>query len=237
MALRTVRVVDRLPPVLTMVGPPTVRHECASGTYVDQRATAFDVCYRDLSSSVSTTGWVNAWVRGSYSLTYNVEDSSRLKATPLTRTVEVVDTQPPTIEYHEVIVSPADQVLRGFSLADCVTANDTCDGFAPANNGTILSIYSDEPEDAPGDGDGGTLGDIVITGRSSFQVRAERQSGGDGRVYGVAFELKDRTGNTRTGLCQIRVPATEGVPANDNGAGAGYTVTAPPSEPLASAEP
>jgi hypothetical protein len=237
MALRTVHVVDRLPPVLTMVGQSTVRHECASGNYVDQRATAFDECYLDLSASVSTTGSVNAWVRGSYSLTYNVEDSSRLKATPLTRTVEVVDTQAPTIEYREVIVSPADQALRSFTLADCVTANDTCDGFALPNTGAILSIYSDEPEDASVDSDGNTLGDIVITGRSSFQLRAERQSGGDGRVYGVAFELKDRTGNARAGLCRIRVPATEGVPANDNGAAAGYTVTAPPSEPLASAEP
>ncbi len=237
MALRTVRVVDRLPPVLTMVGPSTVRHECASGAYVDQRATAFDACYLELSASVTTTGWVNAWARGSYSLTYNVEDSTRLRATPLTRTVEVVDTQPPTIEYREVIVSPADQALRSFSLADCVTANDTCDGFASANNGTILSIYSDEPEDAPGDSDGSTLGDIAITGRSSFQLRAERQSDGDGRVYGVTFELKDRTGNARTGLCRIRVPATEGGTANDNGAGAGYTVAPPPSEPLAHAQP
>lgn len=237
MALRTVKVVDRLPPVLTLVGPATVQHECASGTYVDQRATAFDACYLDLSASVTTTGSVNAWARGSYTLTYNVEDSTRLKATPLTRTVEVVDTQPPTIEYLELTVSPADQAMRSYSLADCVAANDTCDGYALANNGTILSIYSDEPEDAPGDSDGSTLGDIVITGQSTFQLRAERQSGGDGRVYGVAFELRDQTGNARTGLCQVRVPATEGVPANDNGAGAGYTVTAPPSEPLASAAP
>jgi hypothetical protein len=237
MALRTVKVVDRLPPTLTLVGPSTVQHECASGPYVDQPPTASDACYGDLSLSVTTTGSVNAWARGSYSLTYNVEDSARLKATPITRTVEVVDTQPPTIEYREVTVSPADQALRGFSLADCVTANDTCDGFVLANNGTILSIYSDEPEDAPVDSDGSTLGDIVITGPSTFQLRAERQSDGDGRVYGVAFELKDRTGNARTGLCRIRVPSTEDVSANDNGAGAGYTVLPPPPEPLASAGP
>jgi hypothetical protein len=237
MALRTVRVVDRLAPTLTMVGPSTVQHECASGPYVDRRPTAFDVCYGDLSSSVTTTGSVNAWGRGTYTLTYNVEDSARLKATSLTRTVQVVDTQPPAIEYTVVTLSPADQALRSFSLADCVTASDTCDGFALANDGTLLSIYSDEPEDAPGDSDGSTLGDIVITGRSSFQLRAERQSGGDGRVYGVTFELKDRTGNVRTGLCQFRVPAAEAGAANDNGAGEGYTVTAPPPDPLASAQP
>jgi hypothetical protein len=237
MALRTVRVVDRLPPTLTMVGPSTLQHECASGPYVDQRPTASDVCYGDLSLSVTTTGSVNAWARGTYALTYNVEDSARLRATPLTRTVQVVDTQPPTIEYTPLTLAPADQALRSFTLADCVTASDTCDGFALANSGTILSVYSDEPEDAPGDSDGSTLGDIVISGQSSFKLRAERQSDGDGRVYGVTFELKDRTGNVRTGLCQIRVPATESGTANDNGAGAGYTVLPPPADPLASAQP
>ncbi|MFL5350791.1 MAG: immunoglobulin-like domain-containing protein [Hyalangium sp.] len=233
MALRTVKVVDRLPPTLSLVGPATVRHECASGTYVDLSATAHDACYGDLTANVSTTGSVNAWTRGSYTLTYNVQDSTQLKATPLTRTVQVVDTQAPTFEFHDVTVSPADQTLRSFSLADCVTATDACDGYAQVNNGTILSIYSDEPEDAAGDTDGSTTGDIVITGTSTFQVRAERRGDGDGRVYGVAFELKDQTGNARTGVCRIRVPTTDGGTAADSGAGAGYTVTAP--APLASA--
>jgi hypothetical protein len=226
-ALRTVKVVDRLPPTLSMVGPVTVQHECASGSYQDTPATATDACYGDLSLSVTTAGSVSAWTRGSYILTYNVQDSTLLKATPLTRTVQVTDTQAPTLEYRDVSVSPADQTLRSFSLADCVTANDTCDGYALANNGTILSIYSDEPEDAPGDSDGSTVEDIVITGKSTFKLRAERQGGGDGRVYGVAFELKDQTGNTRAGLCRIRIPLTEAGTANDSGAGAGYTVMAP----------
>jgi hypothetical protein len=233
MALRTVKVVDRLPPVLSLVGPATVQHECASGPYADAGATARDACYGDLTSSISTSGSVNAWTRGSYTLTYNVQDSTLLKATPLTRTVKVVDTQAPAVELRDITLAPADQALHSYSLADCVTATDACDGSAPANNGTILSISSDEPEDAAGDTDGSTTGDIVITGKSSFQVRAERRSDGDGRVYGVAFELKDQTGNARRGLCRVRVPATDGGVATDSGAGSGYTVTAP--APLASA--
>lgn len=227
MALRTVKVVDRLPPTLSLVGDAIVQHECASGAYVDRGATASDACYGDLTANVSTTGSVNAWTRGSYTLTYNVQDSTLLKATPLTRTVQVVDTQAPTFDFHDVTVSPADQTMRSYSLSDCVTAADACDGYALINNGTILSIYSDEPEDAAGDTDGSTTGDIVITGKSTFQVRAERRGDGDGRVYGVTFELKDQTGNARTGVCRIRVPTTDGGAAADSGAGAGYTVTAP----------
>ncbi len=232
MALRSVKVVDSLPPTLSLVGPATVQHECASGSYVDPGATAHDACYGDLTANISTTGSVNAWGRGSYTLTYNVQDSTLLKATPLTRTVQVVDTTPPTFDFHDVTVSPADSTMHSFSLADCVTATDACDGYALANNGTILSIYSDEPEDAAADSDGSTTGDIVITGTSTFQVRAERQSDGDGRVYGVTFELKDQTGNARTGLCRISVPTVDGGTATDSGAAAGYTVVAP--APLAS---
>jgi hypothetical protein len=234
MALRTVKVVDRLPPTLSLVGASTVQHECASGPYVDQGATARDACYGDLSRSVTTTGTVNAWARGSYTLTYNVQDSTLLKATPITRTVQVVDTQAPTIEYRDVTLASTDHTLRSFSLADCMTAGDTCDGYALANNGTILSIYSDEPEDVQGDSDGNTQEDIVITGLSTFKVRAERQREGDGRVYGVAFELKDKTGNVRSGLCRIRVPVNDAATANDSGASSGYTVVAPPPSPLAS---
>lgn len=235
MALRTVKVQDTRPPTLALVGAPVVQHECASGPYVDAGATAADACYGNLTQSVATSGSVNAWSRGSYTLTYNVQDSTLLRATPLTRTVQVVDTQAPSIEYREVTLSPADQALRSFSLADCVTASDACDGYALVNNGLIRSIYSDEPEDAAGSSDGSTSGDIVITGRSTFQVRAERQSDGDGRVYGVAFELRDQTGNVRSGVCRIRVPASSLGTATDSGPSTGYTVFAPPPETLASA--
>jgi hypothetical protein len=206
-----------------------MQHECASGIFEDPGATAADACYGNLTPSITRVGSVNAWALGTYPITYNVQDSALLKATSITRTVQVVDTQGPTLEYRQVAVRPADQTMRSFTLADCATANDSCDGWANVNNGTILSIYSDEPEDAPDGSDGSTGQDIVITGRSSFQLRAERREGGNGRVYGVRFELKDITGNSRGGLCRIVVPAGELSTADDNGAEAGYTVTAPPA--------
>ncbi|WP_224368858.1 immunoglobulin-like domain-containing protein [Hyalangium versicolor] len=227
MALRTVKVVDRLPPTITLVGSSVVQHECASGSFVDPGATAKDVCYGDLTLSINKTGSVNAWTRGSYAITYNVQDSTLLKAPSVTRTVQVVDTVPPTVDCRENIVWPADQSMKSFSLADCVTATDACDGYAIPNNGTILSISSDEPEDVAGDSDGSTTGDIVITGKSTFSVRAERRSDGDGRVYAVTFVLKDQSGNARTGQCKIRVPVADGGLASDSGSSAGYSVQAP----------
>ena len=227
-ALRTVKVLDRLAPTLTLVGAQVVQHECASGVFIDPYATAADVCYGNITPSIKRTGWVNAWAVGTYPLTYNVQDSALHAAPSITRTVHVVDTQGPTLEYRTVAATPADHTMRNFTLSDCVTANDSCDGWANANNGTILSIYSDEPEDAPDDSDGSTAQDVVITGKSTFQLRAERRANGNGRVYGVRFELKDLTGNTRPGLCRINVPAADMNTAEDNGADAGYTVSAPP---------
>jgi streptogramin lyase len=228
-ALRTVKVSDRLPPTLTLVGPAVMQHECASGIFEDPYATASDACFGNLTSSIQRQGFVNAWTLGTYALTYNVQDSALHSAPSVTRSVHVVDTQGPTFEYRQLAATPADQTMRGFSLSDCVTANDSCDGWANVNNGTILSIYSDEPEDAPDSSDGSTAQDIVITGRNTFQLRAERQEGGNGRVYGVRFSLKDLSGNSRVGLCRISVPGAEVSVAQDNGEAAGYTVTAPPS--------
>ncbi|SEU16475.1 immunoglobulin-like domain-containing protein [Stigmatella erecta] len=232
-ATRTVEVVDRLPPTLTLKGPAALHHECASGSYVDPGATASDVCYGELSSSVVIDHNVNAWVPATYQVTLNVQDGTGLKAPTLTRTVTVADTQAPVLEYRQVVLSPANHGMHTLSLDNCATANDRCDGWADINTGSIVSIYSDEPEEAPGDGDGATLQDIVITGKNTFSVRAESQSGGNGRVYGVNFTLKDRTGNTREGLCKIQVPA-EGSTAVDNGPGSGYTVQASTTASLAS---
>jgi hypothetical protein len=226
-AVRTVKVEDTLPPTISLVGEAVVQHECASGNYNDPGATASDACYGDLTSSIAKSGWVNAWARGSYTLTYNVQDGTPNKATPVTRTVQVVDTQAPTLEYHDITLTPADAALHGYSLADCVTANDTCDGYANANSGTILAISSDEPEDADGDVDGSTTGDVVITGASTFQVRAERRSDGDGRVYSVLFQLKDQSGNVRTGTCHVSVPLNDTTVARDSGTSAGYTAVVP----------
>lgn len=111
------------------------------------------------------------------------------------------------------------------SLADCV--RDLCEEDLDVDAlGQILSIYSDEPENATGDGN--TLEDIVILSSSSFMVRAERRGGGDGRVYGVTFEISDSAGNVAVDTCLIGVPHDQsGQPPIDSGVAAGYTVDAP----------
>ncbi len=74
-------------------------------------------------------------------------------------------------------------------------------------------------------GDGRTLEDIVILDNSSFLLRAERQGRGNGRVYGVTFEVTDPAGNTTEHMCFFGVPHDQrGLAPIDDGPDAGYTV-------------
>ncbi len=143
---------------------------------------------------------------------------------------------PPIIEVAPLITLwPPNHHYRAFTLADCVAdVASPCGGVIDVNAaGRILSIYSDEPEDAKGTGDGATLDDIVILGSTSFLLRAERAGGargrgyqpGNGRVYGVEFTVSDVAGNTSTATCKFGVPHDQsGAPPVDDGPEAGYIV-------------
>jgi hypothetical protein len=102
---------------------------------------------------------------------------------------------------------PPDHRYVDFTLADCITGQvvDQCDGtLSISSAGQILSISSNEPENTKGDGN--TCADMVITGPSSFKLRAERSGAGEGRVYTVGFTVSDDDGNAATKTCAFQVP-------------------------------
>jgi hypothetical protein len=219
-----VTVRDCEPPAIACPSPVTM--ECvAGGSVVDMApATASDNC---AVASVTDPPRAN-YPLGTTPVPYTAVDSAGLSAS-CTSSVTVRDSQPPTITTSKVTLWPPNHKLQPFKLSICATVVDSCQGTIDVNAaGTITAIYSDEPEDVNGQGDGHTKGDIVITGRSSFELRSERQGGGNGRVYGVTFQVADASGNVSTGKCQFVVPHDQsGRPAVDDGPGAGYTVTAP----------
>ena len=65
--------------------------------YNDAGATALDDQDGNLTASITSTGSVNTSATGSYIITYNVTDLGGMSATPVMRTVSVVDTTPPVI--------------------------------------------------------------------------------------------------------------------------------------------
>ncbi len=128
---RTVRVVplpDTTPPIITLVGDPTVTIEVGS-VYVDAGANATDNIDGDLTGQVSVSGSVDTMTVGDYTLSYNVMDTAGNPAATVTRTVRVVplpDTTPPIIT---LVGDPTVTIEVGSVYVDAgANATDNIDG-------------------------------------------------------------------------------------------------------------
>jgi len=91
---RTVNVVDRIAPVITLNGDANITHE-AGFVYVDANASWMDAV--DGSGVLVAAGEVNVSIPGTYTLSYNFTDAAGNVAQTVTRTVNVVDTIAPVI--------------------------------------------------------------------------------------------------------------------------------------------
>ena len=220
---RTVNVVDTIAPTITLNGANPMTVECHTG-FTDPGATASDGCAGDLTSAITVGGSVNANVVGTYTLTYSVSDGSHTTTT--TRTVKVVDTTPPVITLNGQTPSmwPPNHKYQTFRVTDFVASvTDSCGTSLGVGSVVISKVTSDELENSGGDGN--TLNDIVIAADCrSVQLRAEREGGGNGRVYTITFRVADASGNTTTATARVTVPKSQGSgPAIDDGPH--YTVT------------
>ncbi|HOS02158.1 MAG TPA: DUF5011 domain-containing protein [Candidatus Hydrogenedentes bacterium] len=88
-AKRTIKVVDKVKPVITMLGAtPVTLH--VGQAYIDAGATALDNYDGDITDKIVATSTVNTAVVGTYTVKYSVKDASNNAATTLTRTVKVI---------------------------------------------------------------------------------------------------------------------------------------------------
>ncbi|MDX1546052.1 MAG: T9SS type A sorting domain-containing protein, partial [Rhodothermales bacterium] len=119
---------------------------------------------------------------------------------------------PPNHKYQSVFIEDIVTEVTGASLGDVY----------------IVEVASDEPEN--GDGDGNTMNDIVVVDCQTVDLRAERQGGGNGRVYTITLAAEDEAGNVGTAQFPVWVPKSKKTDAVDDGPA--YTVasgcTAPP---------
>lgn len=95
-ATATLTSLANTPPLITRTGSGSITVEAGS-IYTDAGATALDDQDGNLTASITSTGSVNTTATGSYIITYHVTDLGGLSATPVTRTITVVDTTPPVI--------------------------------------------------------------------------------------------------------------------------------------------
>lgn len=125
--------VDLEPPVLTLLGATPVTVQCGAA-YVDAGATAVDDVDGDITHRIARTitfggdvvASVNTGVLGTYTITYEVSDNAGQAATPVTRTVDVVDTTAPVITLN----GAAALLLEcGATYTEAgASATDGCDG-------------------------------------------------------------------------------------------------------------
>ena len=130
-AYRTIYVLlaDTTPPVITLLGDNPMALELGS-SYAEPGATALDDRDGDLSANITVTGTVNANTPGSYTLSYDVSDTTG-NSTTVTRTINVSDTTIPIIT---LTGSNAITLEKGDSFTDPgATANDNTDGDITAN--------------------------------------------------------------------------------------------------------
>ncbi|MBA1329969.1 hyalin, partial [Candidatus Endoriftia persephone str. Guaymas] len=122
---RAVNVVDQTAPVITLLGCDPMSVE-GGATFSDPGATASDSFEGDLSAGIVISGSVDSAVLGSYTLTYNVSDSTGNAATAVTRRVNVVDQTAPVIT---LIGANPLEVALGSSFTDPgASASDAVDG-------------------------------------------------------------------------------------------------------------
>ena len=211
----TVSVVDKTPP--TIHCPPNQVVECngGNGTVSYAPPTASDNC--SVASLGCTPPSGTALPPGPHDVTCSATDGAGNPAMCVF-SVEVRDTAGPVVTTNPTPIEiwPPNHKYQRVRLADCVTkVVDGLPGHARhRQRRQITRVTSDEVEDdklgGANSGDGNTCDDIVITGDTSVDVRAERMGDGSGRVYTIYFDVRDGQGNTTTRAAGESVPHDQG---------------------------
>ena len=152
------------------------------------------------------TGWSGACT-GTTTCTVSMDQARAVTATFTTRVSG--DTDPPVISCKATpdVLWPQDHKLQDISVR--VTLSDAGSGAA---NFTLLSVTSNQPANAAGDGNtsadivGWTIGTPDVKG----QLRAERQGTEADRVYTLTYRGFDVAGNSTTTSCTVTVPHDQG---------------------------
>ncbi|MCA1802086.1 MAG: S8 family serine peptidase [Rhodothermaceae bacterium] len=226
---------DTTPPEVTLLGDDPVTLECGVDDYVEFGATISDICDPNPGLVIDASE-VDTHTAGDYEVDYTGTDASTNSVTEK-RTVNVVDTTPPTITVNSdpmVLWSPKHD-YRTLTLADLdIEVGDFCDKTLTPEDVVIVSVTSDEPEN--GEEDGNTIDDMVIGGScNTVQLRAERDGTSNGRVYTLRLELMDASGNVGWTNYEVHVPVSQRPGSMAIADAPVYTVSAEACEPVLAA--
>ena len=121
----TITIADQSAPIIALIGSGPITIECHSTSAIPG-ATATDDCDGDLTSQIVVGGDLDRNVPGSYTVTYDVSDSSGNAATQMQRIVNVVDTTPPSITCPANITTTCTG-NGGATVTYSASTSDVCD--------------------------------------------------------------------------------------------------------------
>lgn len=124
-------------------------------------------------------------------------------------TITIEDTTPPVVMVHvnPNVLWPPNHKMRDIEVR--LAIDEACD---PEPTVELVSVTSNEPANDIGDGntEPDIMGAEIGTEDYSFQLRAERQGPGTGRIYTVVYRVTDASGNVGEGEATITVPHDQG---------------------------
>ena len=213
-----VTVVDTTPPEIACPGELILEAAVeGNGALYAQwlaAATATDVCDADVDITCDGPALGELPIEGIAGagtlVTWTATDDSG-NASSCAAIVRRLDTMPPDIG---VTVTPCELWPPNHKMAEIEAIVEVSDTVDPAPAIVLVSVTSNEPEDATGDGDGHTEMDIegadLGTADLLFLVRAERAAVEEGRIYTVVYCAIDFCGNEATAEATVVVPHDRG---------------------------
>jgi hypothetical protein len=143
---------------------------------------------------------------GATTIAYSAKDNAGNVEVEKTLVVRI-DKTAPTVS---CTVKPGTLWPADHKLVPVTATVKVTDGRSGPAGFTLSSVTSNEPDDAPGNGDGATTGDIrafdLGTADVAGQLRAERADAGHGRVYTLTYVARDAAGDQRTCTTTVSVP-------------------------------
>jgi hypothetical protein len=109
------------------------------------------------------------------------------------------DTTPPVIS--AAVASPGSVWPPRHQLVEVAVSVSATDDSGEVPVCRITGVSASEPENGVGDGD--TVGDAFVTGPLTAQVRAERSGPAGSRIYTLAVECVDGSGNAAQGAATV----------------------------------
>jgi hypothetical protein len=189
----TVTIVDTTPPDLTLPADMTVEATGPTGAAVTFTPTANDIV--DGAVTVNCTPASGSTFALGTTPVFCSATDAHINTSNGSFTVTVVDTTAPAII--SVTASPAKLWPPNNKLEDITVVVVVNDAVDPS---PLVRIYDITCDETIG------LGDAIITGDLTAQLRAARDGNGDGRVYTLHIEAIDAAGNRSISTVTVIVP-------------------------------